>query len=75
LKDISKLSKLGVEQYFLLMFNSCSSYYWFSFANLIKPGKYINEESRQSLIENFSTDASQKIELAVKAKNSGPLQL
>jgi Na+/H+-dicarboxylate symporter len=36
LKDISKLLNWEVEQYFLLMFNSCSSYYWFSF-NLIKP--------------------------------------
>jgi Na+/H+-dicarboxylate symporter len=43
-------------------------------ANLIKPGTYINEESRISLLENFSTDASQKIELAVNTKNSGPLE-
>jgi Na+/H+-dicarboxylate symporter len=56
LKDISKLSTEVEQNSFLLMFNSCSSYYWFSLANLIKPGKYINEESRQSLIENFSTD-------------------
>jgi proton glutamate symport protein len=75
LKDISKLSKLGSRT---VLFYLCSTVVAVSiglvFANVIKPGKYINEESRQSLIENFSTDASQKIELAVKAKNSGPLQ-
>jgi hypothetical protein len=31
-------------------------------ANLIKPGN-INKESRESLIQNFSVDASQKIEM------------
>jgi Na+/H+-dicarboxylate symporter len=75
LKDISKLSKLGSRT---VLFYLCSTVVAVTIglvlANLIKPGKYINEESRQSLIENFSTDASQKIELAVKAKNSGPLQ-
>jgi proton glutamate symport protein len=75
LKDISKLSKLGSRT---VLFYLCSTVVAVSIglvlANLIKPGKYINEESRQSLIENFSTDASQKIELAVKAKNGGPLQ-
>jgi proton glutamate symport protein len=75
LKDISKLSKLGSRT---VLFYLCSTLVAVSIglvlANLIKPGKYINEESRQSLIESFSTDASQKIELAVKAKNGGPLQ-
>jgi proton glutamate symport protein len=75
LKDISKLSKLGSRT---VLFYLCSTVIAVSIglvlANLIKPGKYINGESRQSLIESFSGDASQKIELAVKAKNSGPLQ-
>lgn len=75
LKDISKLSKLGSRT---VLFYLCSTVVAVSIglvlANLIKPGKYINNESRKSLIENFSVDASQKIELAVKAKNSGPLQ-
>jgi proton glutamate symport protein len=75
LKDISKLSKLGSRT---VLFYLCSTVVAVTIglvlANIIKPGKFINEESRQSLIENFSTDASQKIELAVKAKNSGPLQ-
>ncbi len=75
LKDISKLSKLGSRTVLLYLFSTVVAVsIGLVLANLIKPGKYINEESRLSLIENFSADASQKIELAVKAKNSGPLQ-
>jgi len=75
LKDISKLSKLGSRTVlFYLSSTVIAVSIGLVLANLIKPGKYINEESRESLIQNFSTDASQKIELAVKAKNSGPLQ-
>jgi proton glutamate symport protein len=75
LKDISKLSKLGSRT---VLFYLCSTVIavtiGLALANLIKPGSYINEESRESLLENFSVDASQKIQLAVKAKDSGPLQ-
>jgi proton glutamate symport protein len=75
LKDISKLSKLGSRT---VLFYLCSTVVAVTIglvlANTIKPGSYVNEESRISLLENFSGDASQKIELAVKAKNSGPLQ-
>ncbi len=75
LKDISKLSKLGSRT---VLFYLCSTVTAVSIglvlANLIKPGKFINEESRKSLLQNFSVNASQQIELAVKTKNSGPLQ-
>lgn len=75
LKDISKLSKLGSRTVFFYL---CSTVVAVTIglvlANVIKPGKFINDESRQSLIENFSGDASQKIEMAVTTKNSGPLQ-
>ncbi len=75
LKDISKLSKLGGRT---VLFYLCTTVIAVSLglilANIIKPGSYINESSRKSLLENFSGDASQKIELADKAKTSGPLQ-
>jgi Na+/H+-dicarboxylate symporter len=75
LKDISKLSKLGGRT---VLFYLCSTIIAVSLglglANIIKPGSYINEDSRQSLLENFSTDANQKIDLAANAKSSGPLQ-
>lgn len=75
LKDISKLSKLGGRT---IVFYLCSTMIaviiGLALANIIKPGSYINQESRISLLVNFSGDASQKIELAEKAKTSGPLQ-
>lgn len=75
LKDIAKLSKLGGRTVALYLFSTvCAVSIGLVLANLIQPGDYINEESRKSLLENFAGDAAQKIELAEKAKNSGPLQ-
>jgi Na+/H+-dicarboxylate symporter len=75
LKDISKLSKLGGRT---VLFYLCSTVIavtiGLGLANIIKPGRYINKESRESLIQNFAVDASQKIELAANAKKNGPLQ-
>lgn len=75
LKDIAKLSKLGGRTVALYLFSTvCAVSIGLVLANLIRPGDYINDESRKSLLENFAGDAAQKIELAEKAKNSGPLQ-
>lgn len=75
LKDIAKLSKLGGRTVVLYLFTTVTAVsIGLVLANLIKPGDYINDESRKSLLENFAGDAAQKIELAEKAKNSGPLQ-
>jgi len=75
LKDISKLSKLGGRTVVLYLFTTVTAVsIGLVLANIIKPGSFINEESRKSLLENFAGDAAQKIELAEKAKSSGPLQ-
>lgn len=75
LKDISKLSKLGGRTvFFYLCSTVIAVIIGLGLANLIKPGRYINQESRESLIQNFSVDASQKIQMAETAKKSGPLQ-
>lgn len=75
LKDISKLSKLGGRTIAIYLFSTvCAVSIGLVLANLIRPGDYINDESRKSLLENFAGDAAQKIELAEKAKSSGPLQ-
>ena len=75
LKDIAKISKLGGRT---VLFYLCSTVIAITvglgLANLIKPGSYINESSRISLLESFSVDANQKIALAEQAKTSGPLQ-
>lgn len=75
LKDISKLSKLGLRTVVLYLVTTVTAVsIGLVLANIIQPGNYINEASRNSLLENFAGDAAQKIELADKAKNSGPLQ-
>lgn len=75
LKDISKLSKLGGRTVVLYLFTTVTAVsIGLVLANIIEPGSFINEESRKSLLENFAGDAAQKIELAEKAKSSGPLQ-
>jgi proton glutamate symport protein len=75
LKDISKLSRLGGRT---VLFYLCTTFFAVSLglflANVIKPGSYINQEARESLLTSFAGDASQKIELAQKTKESGPLQ-
>ncbi|HRZ31282.1 MAG TPA: dicarboxylate/amino acid:cation symporter [Flavobacterium sp.] len=75
LKDISKLSKLGGRTVVLYLVTTVTAVsIGLVLANLIKPGEYINDESRKSLLENFAGDAAKKIELAASAKNQGPLQ-
>jgi len=75
LKDIAKLSKLGMRTIGFYMISTVTAVtIGLVLANVIQPGKFINEASRISLLENFAGDAGQKIELADKAKNRPPLQ-
>jgi proton glutamate symport protein len=75
LKDISKLSKLGGRTIRLYLFTTVTAVtLGLLLANFVKPGTYINDESRKSLLENFAGDAAVKINLAQEAKKTGPLQ-
>lgn len=75
LKDISKLSKLGGRTVALYLITTVSAVsLGIILANLIQPGGFINQESRESLLSSFAGDAQQKIQLAASAKNQGPLQ-
>jgi Na+/H+-dicarboxylate symporter len=75
LKDISKLSKLGGRTVLLYLFTTVTAVsIGLILANIVKPGSYINEVSRNSLLESFTGEANAKIELATSAKNQGPLQ-
>jgi Na+/H+-dicarboxylate symporter len=75
LKDISKLSKLGGRTIVLYLFTTVIAVsIGLVLANLIQPGKYVEEASRKSLLENFAGDAAQKIQLAESTINNGPLQ-
>ncbi|MFY7811302.1 MAG: dicarboxylate/amino acid:cation symporter, partial [Flavobacterium sp.] len=75
LKDISKLSKLGLKTVFLFLFTTFFSVsLGLVLVNIIQPGSYINEASRKSLLENYADEATKRIELANSTKESGPLQ-
>src|SRR3546814_16620 len=75
LKDISKLSKLGGRTIVFYLFTTVFAVsLGLVLVNVIKPGLFINEESRQSLLEGFAGEAGEKIKLAEATKGQGPLQ-
>ncbi|HWK99536.1 MAG TPA: dicarboxylate/amino acid:cation symporter [Parapedobacter sp.] len=75
LKDISKLSKLGGRTIIFYLFTTaCAVSLGLILVNLIKPGLFINELSRQSLLEGFAGEAGEKIKLAEATRDQGPLQ-
>src|SRR5690606_36186939 len=75
LKDISKLSKLGGRTIVFYLFTTAFAVsLGLILVNVIKPGLFINELSRQSLLEGFAGEAGEKIKLAEATKGQGPLQ-
>lgn len=75
LKDISKLSKMGGRTIGLyIMTTVLAVSIGLAIVNIIKPGSYISEETRNELVNSYSGDANSKIADAENQKKSGPLQ-
>jgi len=75
LKDLSKLSSMGGITISTYIFTTLMAVSIGLIAvNLVKPGDYITEETREQLVGAYSTNANQKIEAANNQKNLGPLQ-
>ena len=75
LKDISKLSKMGGRTIVTYMFTTVIAVIiGLVLVNLIKPGNSISNETRQELIEAYSSNTEEKREAANKQKSAGPLQ-
>ncbi|MCB0658545.1 MAG: dicarboxylate/amino acid:cation symporter [Saprospiraceae bacterium] len=75
IQDISKLSRMGGRTLLIYVFTTVIAVsIGLLVVNTLKPGKRINENTRQELLDNFGTDASSKITMASEAKNRGPLQ-
>lgn len=75
LQDISKLSRMGgrtIGIYVLTTVLAISI--GLAIVNAIKPGFKIQEDTREELLQAFSTDAGDKIAAANEQKNAGPLQ-
>ena len=75
LQDISKLSKMGGRTILIYLFTTVFAVsLGLLIVNLVKPGTSIGEETRKELLEGYSDKASDKIEIALTQKDSGPLQ-
>jgi Na+/H+-dicarboxylate symporter len=75
LKNLSKLSSMGGITISTYIFTTLMAVSIGLIAvNLVKPGEYITEETREQLVGAYSTNANQKIEAANNQKNLGPLQ-
>ncbi len=75
LKDISKLSKMGgrtIGTYILTTIVAVSI--GLAVVNIVKPGNYIDEETRSELMASNKASADSKIAAAHSQKESGPLQ-
>ena len=74
LKDISKLSKMGVRTILTYLATTLIAVsIGLLIVNIVQPGKTISQETRENLIENYSGDASKSISSAEAQKESGPL--
>ena len=75
LKDLSKLSSMGGITISTYIFTTLMAVSIGLIAvNIVEPGEYITEETREQLVSAYSTNANQKIEAANNQKNLGPLQ-
>jgi Na+/H+-dicarboxylate symporter len=75
LKDISKLSKMGGRTIGIYVLTTILAVtVGLGLVNLIKPGKFISEETRIELTSNYAGDAAQRKEAADAQSGQGPLQ-
>lgn len=75
LKDISKFSRIGIRTIGFYLFTTLvATSLGLLMVNLVRPSKTLSAETKEELLQVYSTDASGKIEVALKTKDSGPLQ-
>ena len=75
LKDLSKLSSMGGVTIATYIFTTMMAVSIGLIAvNLIEPGNYISEETREQLVNAYSSNANEKIGVANNQKSLGPLQ-
>ena len=75
LKDISKLSKMGGRTILTYLITTLIAVtIGLILVNIIKPGESISVDTRNELIEAYSTDTKTKQEAAAKQRESGPLK-
>jgi len=74
LKDISKLSQMGGRTIITYLITTLTAVtIGLVLVNIIQPGKSITEQTRNELVEAYSTDTQEKQAAAAKQKEAGPL--
>ncbi len=75
LKDISKLSKMGLKTIALYLLTTVLAVcIGLTAVNIFTPGKFIDKATQETLLKNYEKDAQSKIEMAAGQKSVGPLQ-
>ena len=75
LKDLSKLSSMGGVTIATYIFTTVMAVSIGLIAvNIIEPGNFIAEETREQLVNAYSSNANEKIDVANDQKSFGPLQ-
>ena len=75
LKDISSLSKMGMRTISIYVLTTVIAVsIGLTVVSLIQPGKTINEDTRNELVEAYGGDADAKLQAAAAQKDAGPLQ-
>lgn len=75
LQDISKLSKMGFKTFMIYVSTTIIAVtVGLTVVNLIKPGKFISEDTRTEMLASFEGSAIEKVQQAKDVKDSGPLQ-
>lgn len=75
LKDFSRLSRMGGKTIALYLFTTATAVsIGLILADIVQPGSFVNEASRNTLLETFSSDASSRITAAGEARKAPPLQ-
>ena len=75
LKDLSKLSSMGGVTIATYIFTTMMAVSIGLIAvNIIEPGNFIAEETRKQLVNAYSSNANEKIDVANDQKSLGPLQ-
>ncbi len=75
LKDISKLSKMGGRTIGMYVVSTVFAVtIGLLLVNIIKPGSYVTEQTRNELTTNYAGDAAAKQQAAASQQNQGPLQ-
>jgi Na+/H+-dicarboxylate symporter len=75
LKDISKLSKMGFKTIGIYLATTVIAVsIGLVMVNILQPGDFLEQSTKQELLKNFESEAQSKIEMAETQKSQSPLK-